>query len=205
MQSDYIPKSVKTIEVAGYSGKSLRVASGQYIRITDIEGGQVGDMFAISISDHMDFLSPSVTRLYNLSLFPKVGESFYSTKDREIITFIEDNSPGCHDMLLASCNRKMFENFGLEDHPNCRDNYFQAAAEAGMARSLKPDPVNFFQNTPVTPDGSISSYVTMSRPGDYVVLRAEMDIILILTVCSTEIINQGKSSPLRIEIFDEKP
>jgi uncharacterized protein YcgI (DUF1989 family) len=205
MQSGNNLKAIKTIEVPGYSGKSLKVASGQYIRVTDIEGGQVGDMFAISVSDHMEFLSPSVTRLYNLSLFPKVGESFYSTRDREIVTFIEDNSPGCHDMLMASCNQKMFETFGLKDHPNCRDNYYKAAAEAGMARSAKPDPVNFFQNTPATPDGSISSYVTMTEPGDHVVLRAEMDVILILTVCSTEMINQGKSSPMKIEIFDERP
>ena len=205
MQSSNNPKAERTIEVPGYSGKSLKVASGQYIRITDVEGGQVGDMFAISVSDHMEFLSPSVTRLYNLSLFPKVDESFYSNKDREIITFIEDRSPGCHDMLMASCNRKMFEDFGLKDNPNCRDNYYKAAAEAGIARSAKPDPVNFFQNTPVTPEGSISSYVTMSEPGDHVVLRAEMDIILILTVCSVDLINQGKSSPLRIEIFNDKP
>jgi uncharacterized protein YcgI (DUF1989 family) len=205
MQPGNNPKAVKTIEVPGYSGKSIEVASGHYIRITDAEGGQVGDMFAISADDHTEFLSPSVTRLYNLSLFPKAGEPFFSNKDREIIAFIEDRSPGCHDMLMASCNRKMFESFGLEDHPNCRDNYYQAAAEAGITHSAKPDPVNFFQNTPVTPDGSISSYVTMSEPGDYVVLRAEMDIILILTVCSTDIINQGKSTPMRIEVFDEKP
>jgi uncharacterized protein YcgI (DUF1989 family) len=191
--------------VQGYSGGYTRVAAGQFVRITDIEGGQVGDLFALSAEDHMEFLSPSVTRLYNLTLFPTVGQAFYSTKDRPILIFVEDHSPGRHDMLMASCNRKMFEILGLTDHPNCRDNYFKAASEAGIRHTTKPDPVNFFQNTPVMPDGSIAAEATMSRPGDYVILKAEVGIILILTSCSTEMINHGKSSPLCIDIFDEKP
>ena len=200
-----VSQPITSIEVPGYSGKSARVGSGQYIRITDIVGGQIGDLFAISAKDHEEYLSPSVTRLYNLSLFPKVGQPFYSNKDQPILEFVEDHSPGRHDMLMASCNKKMFEDFGFEDHPNCRDNYFKAAAEAGIKHKTKPDPVNFFQNTPAMPDGSILAGVTMSQPGDYVVLQAKMDIILILTACSTEAINLCKSSPLLIEIFENRP
>ena len=122
-----------------------------------------------------------------------------------MLLFVEDHSPGRHDMLMASCNKRMFEVLGFDDHPNCRDNYFKTAREAGIRHATKPDPVNFFQNTPVMPDGSIAAEATMSKPGDYVVLRAEADIILIVTACSTEMINHGTSSPLLIEIFDEKP
>jgi len=205
MQTRENPQAITTVEVPGYSGGFVSVAAGQYIRITDIAGGQIGDMFAIAARDHNEFLSPSVTRLNNLNLFPRPGEFFYSNRDLEMLEFVEDRSPGCHDMLMASCNRKMFEDLGVKDHPNCRDNYFKAAAEAGIKHTVKPDPVNFFQNTPVTPDGSISAYLTMSRPGDYVILQAKMDSILILTACSTEMINHGKSSPLRIELFNENP
>lgn len=195
----------KTVVIPGYSGKAMRAAAGDYIRLTDVEGMQVGDLFAVSADDHTEFSSPSVTRLYNLNLFPKVGQSFYTNKDRPVLTFVEDHSPGIHDMLMASCNKKFFEAYGFENHPNCRDNYFKAAAEAGIEHTFKPDPINFFQNTPVLPDKSIVGGVTMTQPGDYVVLQAKMDIILIVTACSTEQINGCKSSPLRIEIFEQRP
>lgn len=205
MQSDEASNALTTVEVPGYGGKAVRVASGQHVRITDIVGGQIGDMFAIAAEDHEEFISPSHTRLYNTTMFPRIGQSFYSNKDRPMLTFVKDNSPGMHDMLMASCNTKMFEDFGLEEHPNCRDNYFKAAAEGGIEHKIKPDPVNFFQNTPPMPDGSILVGITMSQPGDNVVLKAETDIILILTACSTEAINLCKSSPLLIEVFDEMP
>lgn len=198
-------QAIEIVEVPGYGGGFASVLTGQYVQITDIAGGQIGDMFAISSSDHHEYLSPSVTRLHNLNLFPRPGEFFYSNKDHEMFKFVADRSPGCHDMLMASCHGKMFEDLGVENHPNCRDNYFKAAAEAGIKHTIKPDPVNFFQNTPVTPDGSISAYLTKSQPGDNVVLQARMDLFLILTACSTEMINHGKSSPLLIEIFSESP
>jgi uncharacterized protein YcgI (DUF1989 family) len=202
------PKSsgaIATVEVQGYSGGFIRVAAGNYIRITDIQGMQVGDLYAIAADDHEEFISPSVTRLYNLTRFPKIGQSFYSNTERPILTFIADHSPGIHDMSMASCSAKYFESYGMKDHPNCHDNYFKAAAEAGIKNKVKPDPVNLFQNTPVMPDGSILAGITMTRPGDNVILQARTDIILILTACSVEPINNCKSSPLRIEVFENKP
>jgi hypothetical protein len=204
-QADSISQAIATVTVPGYSGRFVRVSLGNYIRITDVEGGQIGDLYAISAEDHTEFTSPAVTRLYNLNLFPKVGRAFYSNRERPILTFIADHSPGIHDMLVASCSKQFFENLGMKDHPNCRDNYFKAAAEAGIEHRMKPDPINIFQNTPVMPDGSILAGVTMTQPGDNVVLRAEQDVILILTACSTEIINRCKSSSLRIEVFEAKP
>jgi len=196
---------IANIEVPGYGGGFVRASSGNFIRITDIMGGQIGDLYAIAIENHEEFTSPSVTRLYNLTKFPRIGQSFYSNRERPLLTFIEDHSPGLHDMLMASCSRPFFESFGMEEHPNCHDNYFTVAAEAGIGHKMKPDPVNIFQNTPVMHDGSILAGITMTRPGDYVVLRAEADIILILTACSTEAINLCKSSPLRIEVFRRMP
>ncbi|RJP15969.1 MAG: urea carboxylase-associated family protein [Candidatus Abyssobacteria bacterium SURF_5] len=198
-------KPIAAVEVLGYGGGFVRASSGNFIRITDIAGGQIGDLYAIAADDHEEFTSPSVTRLYNLTKFPRIGQSFYSNLERPLLCFVEDHSPGLHDMMMASCSKPFFESFGMEDHPNCHDNYFKTAAEAGITHRFKPDPINIFQNTPVMPDGSILAGITMTRPGDYVVLRAQADIILILTACSTEAINLCKSSPLRFEVFTQKP
>lgn len=190
----------KPVEIPGYGNGFIHARKGDVVRLTDLEGSQVGDLFAISTKDHDEYLSTSLTRQFNGNLFPHLGESFYTTRDRAILTFLKDTSPGWHDMLYASCNDAMFRRRGMKNHPNCRANYYEAARRAGIAHTNQPDPVNIFQNTPPRPDGSFILGVTMSRPGDHVDLRAEMDCIVIVTACSSERILAGKSTPMRLEI-----
>lgn len=194
----------KTVEVPGYSGRAVFVKRGDLIRVTDVLGAQIGDVFALSAEDHFEYLSASVTRAVTWKLFPKVGECFYTTLRRPILTFMEDHSPGIHDMLFAPCDQALFEALGCEGpHPNCRDNYLKAAAEAGIRHTVVPDPVNIFENTPPGEDGALIAGVMPTRAGDYLVFRAEMDLIFILTACSVDIgmnqINGGHSTPLRID------
>ncbi len=191
---------LRSVDIPGYSGGWLAAEAGTTVRVIDVEGHQIGDLFAVSSTDHDEFLSPSVTRLHNGNLFPGPGESFFTNRDRPILTFVEDHSPGFHDMLYASCNRNWYASRGMPDHPNCRDNYFEAARSAGIAPGLQPDPVNIFQNTPPGADGRFFIGVTMSGPGDYVVLRVEADCIVILTACSSDRILGGRSTPMRLEV-----
>ena len=108
-------------------------------------------------------------------------------------------------MLYASCNRMWYDGRGLKDHPNCRDNYFEAARAAGVDHVVQPDPVNIFQNTPPGPDGTFFIGVTMSKPGDFVTMRVEIDCIIVLTACSSDRILGGKSTPMRLDVYDEDP
>ncbi len=195
----------RMVDVPGYSNGWIGVNSGQYVRVVDVEGCQVGDLFAVSPADHDEFMSPSVTRLHNGNIFPEPGQRFFTNRDRPVFTFIADASPGCHDMLYASCNRDWYAGRGLADHPNCRDNYFEAARDAGIGHVLQPDPVNLFQNTPPGPDGRFVIGDTLSAAGDSVTLRAEIDCIVILTACSSERIVGGRSTPLRVEVHDHCP
>ena len=200
-------RPIQTLEVPGYGGKAIPVAVGSLIRVTDVQGTQIGDVFAVSQKDHSEFLSPSITRAVHARLFPKVGDVFWTNAHQPILTFVEDRSPGIHDMLFASCDRQLFEALGVEGyHANCRDNYLGAAAEIGIGHGIVPDPVNIFQNTPVESNAELSVHMTPSRPGDYVTFRAEMDIFFILTACSCDIglnnINGGVSTPLRIDVFE---
>ena len=195
-----------TVEVPGYSGRAVFVKRGRLIRVTDVLGSQIGDLFALSTEDHFEFLSTSVTRAVVWKLFPDVGECFYTTLRRPILTFVEDNSPGIHDMLFAPCDRVLFEMLGCEGyHPNCRDNYLKAAADIGVRHSVVPDPVNIFENTPPRSDGRLIAGAMPTKAGDHLVFRAEMDLIFVLTACSCDIgmndINGGKSTPLRIDLL----
>lgn len=195
-----------TVDVPGYHGRAVRVPAGARIRVTDLEGSQIGDMFAISAEDRFEFLSPAQTRNYVKRLFPAVGDPFQTNRHRPILTFLEDRSAGPHDMLFAPCDQKMYEEEGFEGpHRSCRSNFLEATREIGLEMEVVPDPVNLFQNTPAQVDGSLALYETRSKPGDSVSFRAEMDLVFVLTACSADVgainVNGGRSTPLRIEVF----
>ncbi len=199
-------ETTTTLEVPGYHGRAVRVAAGARIRVTDVEGAQIGDMFAISAADRFEYLSPAQTRNFVRRLFPAVGDPFHTNRHRPILTFLEDHSPGPHDMLFAPCDQKMYEEVGFEGpHRSCRSNFLEATHEIGLEMEVVPDPVNLFQNTPALPDRSLALYGTQSRPGDSLTFGAEMDLVFVLTACSADVgeinVNGGKSTPLLIEVF----
>ena len=196
------------IEVPGYQGRATEVRQGSHIRITDVEGCQIGDFFFINLDEPMEVFSPALTRLVNFTPFPRVGQQFISSHRRPMLTFVKDTSPGMHDMTFAPCDPQFYKDLDAGDaHPSCRSNFENAMQALGRHIAIYPDPVNLFQNTPVDADGNYVLGQTMTQPGDYVEFRSEMDIIIALTACSTDVALDGvqpigeKSTPLRIEIF----
>lgn len=193
-------KAARSVDIPGYGNGFIAAKKGDVVRLIDLEGNQVGDLWAVSARDHDEYLSTSTTRMLTARMFPRLGDAFLTTRDRPILTFVKDTSPGFHDMMFASCCDALYRQRGKKNHPNCRDNYFAAIERAGIAHANIPDPVNIFQNTPARADGTFLLGVTMSAPGDHVDLRAEMDCIVIVTACSSERINAGASTPMRLEI-----
>ena len=191
----------QSVIVEGYSGGSMLVPAGARFSVTDVEGQQVADFFALRENNHQEFLSTSITRAVNLSLFPHPGQQFYSTLHQPIVEFVEDHSPGIHDMLFAPCDHELYAARGLMDHPNCRDNYLACARVTGISHKIVPDPVNLFQNTPVAVEGKLELGVAASRSGDHVVLKALEDLIIIVTACSSERVNGGGSTSVKLDLL----
>ena len=175
-------------DIAAYSGDWVEVKKGDLIRIIDVECQQVCDMFAVSSADKSEWLSPAHTRAGTSRLFPKVGQYFYTNRYRPILTMTEDNSPGVHDMLYRACDPFMYKELGVIGyHPNCNENFRKAAEEANWRPPEVPDPVNFFQNTPLNDQGELGIQPALSKAGDSVTLRAEMDLVMVVTACSFDI------------------
>jgi len=195
---------IEKIQVPGYEGRGLAVTQGATVRITDVEGCQVGDLFAISQEDTTEYLCSARSRSVNQRLFPKVGEQFYTNRYRPILTFLKDTSPGIHDTLYEACDSGLYEHMGVKGHPNCHDNFLMAIEALGLDFDFVPGPVNLFQNTPVGPDGELIIGASPTKPGDYVEFRAEMPLYIILTACSfdmDDVFIGGVSTPLLIEVF----
>jgi len=196
-------------DIAAQSGGWIEVKRGQLVRIVDVEGAQVADMFAVSSADKTEWLSVGNTRSATERLFPRVGQSFYTNQLRPILTLVEDRTPGVHDMLYRACDPLVYALMGVTGHhPSCEENFQKAAAEVGWRPPETPDPVNFFQNTPADEHGNIRSEPALTKAGDFVTLRAEMDLIVVVTACSWDIasspINGARCTGIRLAIVHDE-
>ncbi|HYZ62214.1 MAG TPA: urea carboxylase-associated family protein [Acetobacteraceae bacterium] len=172
-------------------GKALRLAAGQAVKLINTHGTQVVDCWAWNAYDLHEHMSMEATRVWTQRLNPVVGDSFVTTLRQPILTLVEDTSPGVHDTFMAACDRHRYALLGVRGyHRNCRDNMFEAMLELGVT---PPAPIlasfNVFMNIAVQPDGiSLDTRPTVSRPGDYVVLRAEMDCFVAFSACPQDIV-----------------
>jgi Domain of unknown function (DUF1989) len=132
----------RQVVVPAQSGRAVSVSCGDLVRVVDIEGHQVWDMWAVDAADHGRWLSVSHTRDRCERLFPAVGGQFCDQRGTPVLELAGDTSPGVHDMLFPPCDRWLYESRGLAGHPNCRDNFLAAAASARIVLLVVPDPVN---------------------------------------------------------------
>ena len=197
-----------TTDIPGYEGRAVRIDQGCTFRVIDVEGCQIADMFVISADDHREVFSPALTRQVIFRLTPKPGDFIYSNRRRPMLSFLNDTSPGRHDMTFAPCDPDFYVDLGGDaSHPNCRDNFYKAAGELDINMEPPPDPFNLFQNTVPKADGDFEVGQTLSKAGDYVEFLAQMDVIVVVTACSADLPVDnidaigGKSTPLRIQVI----
>jgi uncharacterized protein YcgI (DUF1989 family) len=69
-------------------------------------------------------------------------------------------------------------------------------AEHGLTVPEVPSPFNLWMNIPVGPDGSIDFEPTVSRPGDHLLFRAEMDVIVAFSACPQDILPINDNRPV---------
>ncbi len=190
------------IHIPPREGRGVRVASGARVRVVDLEGGQVGDLFAFDAGDVGEYASAEHTRVAVSRLFPRLGESFVTNRRRPILSLEEDTSPGVHDMLCAACDPTRYAGLGVEGwHASCQENLRRVMAEFGHEGIEVPQPINLFMNIPVLEDGALGWEPALTRPGDYVQLRAERDCYIVVSACPQDLttVNGGTPSALAID------
>ena len=185
-------------------GHAFRVGQGKSFRLTDLHGQQPIDFWAFVEADHHEHLSVAHTRVGNMSMVVRPGQSAFTNKRREIVTILEDNSPGQHDMLMAACDRTRFETLGYEGyHRNCQDNLHEALGELGITIPFSPQPWNLFTHFPWSSDMRIEMLSPDTKPGDNIIFRAEMDVIIAISACPQDIVKicGGENTPVKAEVF----
>jgi uncharacterized protein YcgI (DUF1989 family) len=191
------------IPIPAREGRATQLAAGRRFKITDLRGRQCCDLFAFNAHDIAEYASAEHTRVYNGNLFPRVGQPFVTQQRRPILLFQEDHSPGKHDMLVAACNPSRYALLGVKGwHASCEENLLTCLRALGHTVEV-PQPINLFTNIPLTPQGELDWQPALTAPGDYVVFRAEMDVILCASSCPQDIvaINDRNVTELELELL----
>lgn len=195
--------SPKPTLVPSGHGQAFRVAAGQHLRIVDVEGGQVGDVFAFVRDSPGEYHSAAHTRAHVDRLFPEPGEQFVTTLRRPILTLVDDTSPGYHDMLIPACDPARYAGLGADGHASCAENLRTMLAPFGVEIGPVPQPINVFMHVPVAADGTLRWLAAGSSPSDAVTFKAALDCVVV-SACPQDIvgINGGRPTPLAVELSD---
>lgn len=170
-------------------GRAVRLKAGQAIRIVNTHGSQVVDTWVFNAEDMREYSSNEHMRPTLGHIFPEKGDALITNRRRAIMRIEEDTSPGRHDTVIAACDNYRYGLLGCtEYHDNCDDNLHAALHQIGMSSTETPSPLNLWMNIPVAPDGKISWGEPLSKPGDYVTLRALMDCVVAMSACPQDIL-----------------
>jgi uncharacterized protein YcgI (DUF1989 family) len=192
------------VAVPAREGRAFRIAAGTRFRVIDVDGTQCGDLFAYSADDIAEYASAPHTRVHVNRLFPRAGQQFVTNRRRPILLLERDDSPGVHDMLVAACDPARYALLGVAGwHASCQENLQGAMRAFGFDRVEVPQPINLFTNIALLEDGGLDWRPALTRPGDSVTLRAEMNSIIVVSACPQDIvaINDRRPTPLAVEIL----
>lgn len=188
---------------------AFRVAAGQEVKITNTHGKQVVDFWAFNPADPHDYLSMVHTRTILLAVALATGDRLYSTRRKPMLTLTADTTThGTHDMVWSACDAERYRMQGFDGyHDNCTDNMHAALAaqfpDFAIAADWVPDPLNLFMNVAIDHHGGLDIRVPTSEKGQYVVFRAEADLILAMSSCPQDMapVNGGMPTDCEYEVL----
>lgn len=171
------------------------------------------DTKTVQQTPQFEFMSMCHSRASMLHLTPLPGDCLVTNTRQPILQLLEDTtSPQCvHDTLIAACDIHRYHGLGVpetEYHENCADN-FRGGLEKDCGITAffpsPPDPLNLWMNIPVKPrqagdrllsaGGDVSFDAPVSREGDYVVLKALQDCIVVMSACPQDILKINNQDP----------
>jgi uncharacterized protein len=209
VESQRSPASASRSELVAAGEAWLgRIDRGQVLRIVDLEGNQAVDTLFFNASDTRDRYSAVDTIRAQGNLYLTTGSRLLSTDGGALLTIVADTC-GRHDTIGGACsaesNTVRYGHHTKSMH-NCRDSFLLAAARSRIPLSKRDltANINFFMNVPVSPQGGLAFADGISAGGKYVELRAEMDVLCLISNCPqlNNPCNAYNPTPIRLLVWD---
>jgi uncharacterized protein len=176
---------------------------GDFLQITDLQSKQVATMVAFNQNDVEERLSTSHTRSGNNSLVLINEMTVFSNRHNPMLVLLEDTC-GRHDILYPACDAQTYlADYGIDDHPNCKDGLHRVLRTHRVAYDDIPDPVNWFMNVGLRQRGRFEIREPLTERGDYVLMRATMDLIVGIAACPQDQnpANAFRPSDLQVRVY----
>jgi hypothetical protein len=162
-----------------------RIDAGQSLRIVDLEGNQAVDFLIYSAADDAERYSAQDTIAAQANIFLRTGARLLSNEGRAMMT-ITASAVEYHDTIGGACscesNSLRYGHHTKAQH-SCVDNFLDANVRDGRGKRDMVSNINFFMNVPVEEDGALGIVDGISAAGLTVDLRAEMDVIVVVSNC----------------------
>ena len=187
---------------------STLVRKGQTVRIEDSYGQQAIDTLFYNADDYSERYSNQETMREQNAAYIATGTKIMSSEGRVMLKMTAD-SCGRHDTAAGACscesNTVRFGH-GTKYLHACRDNFVAEVAKYGMGKRDVAPNINFFMNVPISPNGEMTIVDGISAPGDYVELKAEMDVLLVISNCPqiNNPCNGFDPTPIRVLVWNEE-
>lgn len=201
-----LKNTVQDHYIAAEAPFSTVVKKGQILRIEDTYGQQAIDTLFYNADDFSERYSSQDTMREQGAAYISTGTKIISSEGRVMATMTADTC-GRHDTSAGACscesNTVRFGHYTKYLHA-CRDNFVLEVSKHGMSKRDVVANINFFMNVPIEPSGEMTIVDGISAPGDYVELKAEMDVLLVISNCPqiNNPCNGFDPTPIRVLVWD---
>jgi len=202
------------VVVPARAGGAWVVRQGQHIRVSEIEGGSIGDLVCFNANNLRERFSQARTKCNQGRLLITKGHHLYTRENKVLMTITEDTY-GIHDLQYGMCSAWVFANYKDRDYHGFKPGGMTVGGPLGvpsfgcyevLQKALKgwaiepeniPEPLNLFQTLEYDfPNYAFKVVTARSKPGDYIELVARMDTLCGLSACPS----MGR--PLRVQIYE---
>ena len=198
---------LQDIMIPAREGRAVEVRRGQVLRIIAVDGKQAGDCTFWNLHDFREVYHAGQTVALNMILGSGTMRRltrFYSKPPREnlMLTAIDD-PVGVHFAWNSGrCSRAIY---ALRDgiasgHRNCQDNLAEAVAPWGLSGDDVFDIFNLFMNVDVVDETRLVFKPPVADRGDYLDLRAEMDVLAAVSACPSDTVATNDYHPKRLQM-----
>ncbi len=184
---------------------AYEVKAGEWIQVIDVEGRQCSDLQVFSLAQ-LDkgierCIDPTTTRTLMGLGYPGPGlmAKYYDQDMRPLVEIVQDNCLR-HDAFGLACTAKYYDDLGYPGHVNCSDNFNFALQPYSVAPRRGWAAMNFFYNTGIDDQNQFYLDEPWSRPGDYVLLQALTDLVVVSSACPCDIDAANGWNPTDIHV-----
>lgn len=175
----------ETIAPGGYAAR--RIERGTRLRLIDVQGDACASLLLFNAENPLERLNVADTLKVQWNGYLGQGKLLLSDMGRVLMSILKDTA-GTHDAFCGASNavsnaRKYGDGQNYGPHPNARDRFMLGVAKLGLGRKDVHPCLNLFKGVRIEADGTATPQVGPFPSSREVVLRAEMDLMLVLANC----------------------